>query len=66
MNNIEQSMMECLERLLSYQKSIYMCLQVKFLIHKLNQRLTEAAFIYYAIAKKEQFEGYLAGFRLYL
>ncbi len=66
MNNNEQSMMECLERLLSYQKGIQMCLQVKCLIRKLNQRLTEATFIYYTIAKQEQFESYLVGFRLCL
>lgn len=66
MNNNEKIMMECLEMLLSYQKGIQMCLQVKCLIHKLNQSLTEAAFIDYAIEKQEQFESYLAGFRLYL
>jgi len=66
MNSKEQSMKECLDRLLSYQKGIYMCFQIKCLIHKLNQRLTKAAFIYYAIAKQEQFEGYLTDFRLCL
>ena len=35
-------------------------LQVECHIHKLNRRSTKAAFIYYALAEQEQFEGYLA------
>ena len=35
-------------------------------VYKLNQRVTEAALIYFAIAKQKRFEGYLANFKLRL
>ena len=34
--------------------------QARCYIYKLEQRLTEATFIYYALAEQEQFEGYLS------
>ena len=35
-------------------------LEVRCYVYKLDWRLIEAAFIYYALAEQEQFEGYLA------